>query len=499
MKLKKLLNKYEYWPGEWIKWGITAVFLLGILLTLHPGANAASPTLYYVSPAGNDNNPGTFDKPFATIQHAVDQATPGTYIYVRGGIYTEKINITRSGEPGNPIVIAAFSGEEPIIDGVGKLPNEGTYTPLVQIKANHIIFRGFEIRNSTARGLQVFQADDVLISNVNTHHHWNVGLQVESSTNVLVEDSVVWQNIRARPEAGIIGGGGFQIRESDQVTARRNVVFNNHGEGLSPFRSTNIIVEENIIYDNRHANLYLSLDQTAVARRNLIYCTDNREFWRTGGTGTGLRAGNGLIINDETGGGWPETGNNRTVINNIVVGCGVNFAVFTQRPDAGLKGAVIAFNTFVEARGDAGSEYSNIIIMPGDHTGAIFANNLVWQSDEYIARGDGASDPDIVFSHNLYTQPVESEWLAGGGMIADPLLVNPIIINGNMTIDANWYHLLANSPARDAGVAVTGVLGDFHDLMRDDLPDIGAFEYGSTTPVSAVGLPERLYIPLLSR
>ncbi len=45
---------------------------------------------WYISPEGDDANPGTFEAPFGTPQQAVRQAGPGDVIYLRGGVYDER-------------------------------------------------------------------------------------------------------------------------------------------------------------------------------------------------------------------------------------------------------------------------------------------------------------------------------------------------------------------------------------------------------------------------
>ena len=42
---------------------------------------------FYVAPGGNDSNPGTIDRPLASLQRAIDVAEPGDLVYVRGGVY----------------------------------------------------------------------------------------------------------------------------------------------------------------------------------------------------------------------------------------------------------------------------------------------------------------------------------------------------------------------------------------------------------------------------
>src|SRR5262245_9284021 len=85
------------------------------------GAAAVNAAEYYVSPAGNDSNPGTLAAPFYKVSKAVPLAAPGDTIWVRGGIYlyTNTITITNSGTPGALIRLWAFTNEHPVLDFSG--------------------------------------------------------------------------------------------------------------------------------------------------------------------------------------------------------------------------------------------------------------------------------------------------------------------------------------------------------------------------------------------
>ena len=50
-------------------------------------------TTIYVSPDGDDSNPGTYELPLATITYASSIAQPGDKIKLRGGIYKERVHI----------------------------------------------------------------------------------------------------------------------------------------------------------------------------------------------------------------------------------------------------------------------------------------------------------------------------------------------------------------------------------------------------------------------
>src|SRR6266481_1935237 len=77
---------------------------------------------YYVATTGSDGNPGTLEKPFATIQHAQQavRQKPGT-VLLRGGTYylADKLvfNAEDSGSKAAPVVYQAYGQEQPVISG----------------------------------------------------------------------------------------------------------------------------------------------------------------------------------------------------------------------------------------------------------------------------------------------------------------------------------------------------------------------------------------------
>lgn len=89
---------------------------------------------YYVDPGrGDDANDGSIARPWRTMQHGVRRLEPGDTLYLREGVYHEKVYLTRSGTAEAPIVIAAYPGELPVLDG--GLPEflespETSWTPL---------------------------------------------------------------------------------------------------------------------------------------------------------------------------------------------------------------------------------------------------------------------------------------------------------------------------------------------------------------------------------
>lgn len=71
----------------------------------------------YVSPSGNDANPGTDPAfPLRTIQRAADLAQAGDLVLIQPGIYRESVNVPRSGTAAQPIVFRG-NGAGVILDG----------------------------------------------------------------------------------------------------------------------------------------------------------------------------------------------------------------------------------------------------------------------------------------------------------------------------------------------------------------------------------------------
>jgi hypothetical protein len=83
---------------------------------------------YFVSPAGDDANPGTLEKPFATLQQA-QQAARQKHggVFLRGGAYylpaTLVFTAQDSGTKDAPVVFQNYQGEKAVISGGIRLEN----------------------------------------------------------------------------------------------------------------------------------------------------------------------------------------------------------------------------------------------------------------------------------------------------------------------------------------------------------------------------------------
>jgi hypothetical protein len=97
-------------------WKTKRILLSGLLLfTIHTTNLLAND--YFVSPTGQDNNPGTFERPFATLTKAASMLEPGDTCYLRQGVYRETLRPEQSGEEGQPITFRNWQDEQVVISG----------------------------------------------------------------------------------------------------------------------------------------------------------------------------------------------------------------------------------------------------------------------------------------------------------------------------------------------------------------------------------------------
>ena len=285
-----------------------------------------------------------------------------------------------------------------------------------------------------------------------------------------------------------IGGSALAFISTADSVARGNRVYNNYGEGIVAGRfSERITLEGNVAYDNFHANLYLNSTTDPLVQRNLIYCTNNQAFWRKGSTES-YRPAPGLQIRDEQFnlGTQPPLSSGQVIINNLVVGCSTNFGVSTQRPGGGLNGALVANNTFVNARGATAVNINNVELDGGaDYVNSRFINNLILQQSSLgaILRVQGAANfSTLTVADNLYSVTPPQGFFNNepGRIIGDPQLAvpNPPLPTMGNSVNPADYQLTYASPAFDQGQAHAAIADDFFGQSRTDtgLPDIGADE-----------------------
>ncbi|MDX6152275.1 DUF1565 domain-containing protein [Marinococcus sp. PL1-022] len=76
----------------------------------------------FVSPSGSDEQNGTIDAPYQSVQQAFDTAEAGDTIYLREGTYRENVKVNQQGEEQLPITIRPFEKENVHLKTAGEKP-----------------------------------------------------------------------------------------------------------------------------------------------------------------------------------------------------------------------------------------------------------------------------------------------------------------------------------------------------------------------------------------
>ncbi len=153
---------------------------------------------YYVAVDGNDDNPGTIEQPFATLQRAIDVAEAGDLVYVRGGVYdivqgaraASGIHFHKSGESDTKrIRYFAYPGELPVFEFKNlMIQPDPNYTAGFYVEGAWIHLKGFEIRNvpmntRSNTGLSVGGgAHHDIFEQLDIHHNFGSGMFIHTTT-----------------------------------------------------------------------------------------------------------------------------------------------------------------------------------------------------------------------------------------------------------------------------------------------------------------------------
>lgn len=114
----------------------------------------------YVSPTGNDLNPGTFESPFATISKGYSTAVAGDTIMLRGGTYmlTGTTSISKSGTNTNRYYLFAYPGEHPVLD----YSTAGTGSRGINLTGSYWYMKGLDIYRASDNGMHTAGSDNII-------------------------------------------------------------------------------------------------------------------------------------------------------------------------------------------------------------------------------------------------------------------------------------------------------------------------------------------------
>ena len=427
-----------------------------------------------MAPTGSDSAAGTMAAPFKTMKKAASVAKGGDIVYLRDGVYNQAEDFTPTGSAGNPVVFMAMPGEHPILDGTGL--GLGTSDSVLQLYLpQHVVVAGLEIRNSGGRGLQLIDANDVVIRDSTIHDVQSKGLGLNGN-NVVAEGNVIYNAVLNNANSDGSGGWSEAIAtqllqngsSSTNITVRGNLVHDVWGEYIDALFANGMTITGNEVRDCYSVGIYVDTSNSVRIEGNIVRAS-NQTYQKNGHVMDGILLGaeaydmtvpaygadnvviaNNVVLGVHNGiGWWDDTGNtkpsnsyvNVQVVFNVVWGSQQNALMFTKVPSGGAAPSGTLLNNILYG---SGGTSLNI----GDIGAWTITNN-----DFPNGKPSSASDASNV--------------------AVDPMLTGTPAASAAPTV----FQLGASSPCRHAGRPVAAVPLDFTCATRGTTnTTIGAFE-----------------------
>lgn len=329
-----------------------------IFLFTLPVPIIAQAATYYVSLSGSDSNSGTSTSaPFQTFARAVKPLRAGDTLYIRGGTWTQQLDLMNtSGTSSAWIKIAGYPGEkvtiryaEPVVGGYGPIKARGSRGYFIfenfvldginmpnktgwQIDSrnHHFILRNLEIKNFRFNGIYI-AGNYVQVINCTIHdqissERW-YGIYFHNGSNGLLQGNKVYNN----------PGGGLHIYPGpiSNLIVRGNSVYNNNRmstsavggiilQGSSSSSISNTQIYNNIVYRNGTSS------SGSASGIHISYYTKGTKVWNNtvyGNKTYGLQIGynsttSGTVVQnnisyDNGAGNYINKGASTTYTNNV--------------------------------------------------------------------------------------------------------------------------------------------------------------------------------------
>lgn len=440
----------------------------------------------------SDSNPGTATLPFLTIQHAVDLAVGGDTVVVMPGSYA-RVDVTHSGQPGNPIVVRGFappdrSSVDPLALFDPAHPSALPANPANAVTAGFVLrasdvrIQDFEVTQVTGRGainLDQTQRVEVIgnfIHDNNISNYDYIGILGNGHANT---DAIVRGNALYRVQGTTISivGSNWLVEENDLSHGldTRTDTGEEVGGDSDAFRffGSGHVIRHNFVHD------YLDEEQTGSPHIDCfqtfsVYPDSQFADHILVEGNTCVNTGQILMSEDsseETGG---ENKVHHLVFRNNVFRGARAFAV--------ILGGYIDHFTFVN-NVVADTNYGGMAI--GEQSPYLTVlNNIFYDNGSGTQLADETSKPGSVFDHNLhypdFSNPAKQPEFDRHSLFGvDPQFVDAT--HGN-------FHLLPTSPAIDRGLAQADFNYDQGMAARPQQAgwDLGAWEYtGAVVSVDA--------------
>ncbi len=407
----------------------------------------------FVSPGGDDAGPGTLDRPWRTLQKAMDSAAAGETVNIRAGTYQERLALNVSGEEGKSIVFQPHgwtgpgTGEQVVLD----YQYLGTVTDGVpflwisgrsHVRIQGLVFQNLRCAGASQQGVRIDGASRQIALVGNKF----LGNQ---STDSYLDGVGALLHIRVWSPARDILIAGNELGHIHTATS----------EALTVHGATDVTIEGNYIHDTDGIaiDLHEGASRVTVRANTLEFIGRRRD-----GTLWYDNAANAIYV---------DGGNDSVVEKNVVRDSAWAYAVSAEPGQPPAHDIVVRDNLAYRCYGGlfAGNWYSTtdgsithhvqflnntlyeveqgLVVRPYESASVVWKNNIVAQATSPVVNTLGW--PVGTMDYNLY--------FGGGAPGPDehPLTSDPLFTDAS----SGDFALQAGSPAVDAGDASGVALG----------------------------------------
>ena len=422
-------------------------------------------SVFYVSPDGNDSNPGTAPKPWKTISKAAATLQAGDTVYVSEGTYRERVVPRLSGGPGHPITYAAVKEGTVTLDGADVvLPDD--LAGVFEINSRSwITVNGFRIVNAgpnrDSAGIMVIASSDVIIKNCITSRTVSSGIGVWAGRRVTVEGCRV----------DLAGSGGYQ----ESITVAATDGFEVRGCLVSDCRKEGICLKDGSSHGKVTGNEVLGAYSVGIYVDAWDKYTHDIEVY---GNRAHDNNGNGIALASEMGGLLENISvHDNLSYHNRHIGIHISTNGDTLRHP--MRSISIVNNTCAVNGWD---DWGGGIAHDNPDAMNVLIRNNICSANRYfqLVVIPGVPRGSAVVDHNL----IDSFGATEGEVTGDAAVQgNPLFVS---TAEGD-FRLRLGSPAIDGGITEESAPKDFDGSPR---PGAAAGETGGSSAVCDIGAYE---------